>query len=230
MPTNSGPPKASARAWLIWSLSALAFGYAFFQRVAPSVMVPELMAEFSIGAAVTGYLSALYFYPYVALQFPLGALLDRFGVRSLLTSAIGLAAIGSLLFAMAQSIEQAYLGRALVGIGSAVGFLSALTLAAKWFPPSMFAFLAGLVMLFGTISGVAGQAPLAALIAQWCGSMLCRRDRAIRQHAQNRCRSSEHRRVPAFLQKQSGQRFLSYGDSLRDENGYAPTARPSQRD
>ena len=174
MQQNSGPTRTGARAWFIWSLSALAFGYAFFQRVAPSVMVPELMAEFSIGAAVTGYLSALYFYPYVALQFPLGALLDRFGVRSLLTTAIGLAAVGSLLFALAQSIEQAYLGRVLVGIGSAVGFLSALTLAAKWFPASKFAFLAGLLMLFGTMSGVAGQAPLAALIGEvgWRNAML----------------------------------------------------------
>ena len=85
MQQSSQPDRATAKAWFIWSLSALAFGYAFFQRVAPSVMVPDLMAEFSIGAAVTGYLSALYFYPYVALQFPLGALLDRFGVRRLLT-------------------------------------------------------------------------------------------------------------------------------------------------
>ncbi|NNE23680.1 MAG: MFS transporter [Rhizobiales bacterium] len=174
MQQHTTPVRAGARAWCIWSLSALAFGYAFFQRVAPSVMVPDLMAEFSIGAAVTGYLSALYFYPYVALQFPLGALLDRFGVRRLLTAAIGLAAAGSFLFAMAQSIEQAYVGRMLIGIGSAVGFLSSLTLAAKWFPPQRFAFLAGLVMLFGTGSGVAAQAPLAALIAQfgWRNAML----------------------------------------------------------
>jgi MFS family permease len=91
-----------------------------------------------------------------------------------LTSAIGLAAAGSFLFAMEQSIEQAYLGRALIGIGSAVGFLASLTLAAKWFPPHRFAFLAGLVMLFGTGSGVVGQAPLAAVIAEfgWRNAML----------------------------------------------------------
>ncbi len=156
--------QAGARAWFIWSLGALAFGYAFFQRVAPSVMVSDLMAEFSIGAAVTGYLSALYFYPYVVLQFPLGALLDRFGVRGPLAFAIGLAAAGSFLFASAPSIELAYAGRILVGIGSAVGFLASLKLASNWFPPYRFAFLAGLVMLFGMVCGVGAQAPLAALI------------------------------------------------------------------
>ena len=173
MQQRSKPDRATAKAWFIWSLSALAFGYAFFQRVAPSVMVPDLMAEFSIGAAVTGYLSALYFYPYVALQFPLGALLDRFGVRRLLSAAVAFAAAGGLLFALAESIEQAYLGRALVGIGSAVGFLASLTLAANWFPARQFAFLAGMVMLFGMMSGVAGQAPLAAVIAEvgWRNAM-----------------------------------------------------------
>ncbi|MGI9464884.1 MAG: MFS transporter, partial [Aestuariivirgaceae bacterium] len=158
--------QAGAKAWFVWSLSAVAFGYAFFQRVAPSVMVSDLMSEFSIGAAMTGYLSALYFYPYVALQFPLGAMLDRFGVRALLAFAVGLAAAGSLLFGSAQSIEQAYVGRVMIGCGSAVGFLSSLRLAANWFPAPRFAFLAGLVMLFGMISGIGGQAPLAWLISQ----------------------------------------------------------------
>ncbi len=165
---------AGAKAWFVWSLSAGAFGYAFFQRVAPSVMVSDLMSEFSIGAAVTGHLSALYFYPYVALQFPLGAMLDRFGVRALLTLAVGLAAAGSFLFGSAQSIEQAYVGRSLIGCGSAVGFLASLRLAANWFPTHRFAFLAGLVMLFGMISGVGGQAPLATLINHigWRDAML----------------------------------------------------------
>lgn len=157
-----------ARAWFMWSLSAAAFGYAFFQRVAPSVMVSDLMAEFAIGGAVLGYLSALYFYPYVALQIPLGALLDRLGPRKILTGAIGLAAMGSYLFGSAGNIEQAYAGRVLVGVGSAVGFLGSLSLAAKWFPPKRYALLTGLTMLVGMASGVGAQAPLAALI-EWIG-------------------------------------------------------------
>ncbi len=164
MTKDTQSPLGGARAWLIWSLSAAAFGYAFFQRVAPSVMVSDLMAEFAIGGAVMGYLSALYFYPYVALQIPLGALLDRLGPRKILTTAIGLAAVGSYLFGSAGTIEQAYAGRMLVGIGSAVGFLGSLSLAAKWFPAKRFALLTGLTMLAGMSSGVGAQAPLAALI------------------------------------------------------------------
>jgi sugar phosphate permease len=89
------PPAPIARATLIWSLSALAFGYAFFQRVAPSVMVNDLMAEFAVSGAVLGQLSALYFYPYAAMQLPIGALLDRYGARLMLSIALLAAGAGS---------------------------------------------------------------------------------------------------------------------------------------
>ena len=46
-----GPP-GGGRAWLIWFLGASCFGYAFFHRVTPSVMVSDLMREFSVGAGV----------------------------------------------------------------------------------------------------------------------------------------------------------------------------------
>ena len=157
----------SARAWFIWLFAALAFGYAFFHRVAPSVMVSDLMAEFAISGAVLGTLSALYFYPYVLMQVPLGALIDRLGVRALLSTALLIGGIGSVLFALAQSIEIAYLGRVLIGIGSAVGFLSSLALAGKWFPPHRFAFLAGLVMFFGMTSGILASGPLAVFVESY---------------------------------------------------------------
>ena len=163
-PSKTSIEIGSARAWLIWCLAALAFGYAFFQRVAPGVMVSDLMSDFSIGAAILGTLSALYFYPYVLMQIPLGVLIDRWGPRVLLTSALSVAGIGSFLFAGSNTIELAYVGRLLIGIGSAVGFLGTLAIAAKWFPPHRFAFLAGLVMFFGMMSGVFAQGPLAAFV------------------------------------------------------------------
>ncbi|MEM8649504.1 MAG: MFS transporter, partial [Pseudomonadota bacterium] len=121
----------SKRAWFIWCLSALTFGYAFFHRVAPSVMVNELMTDFAIGAAVLGTLSALYFYPYVLMQVPLGAIIDRIGARLLLTIALVIAGAGSIIFAVADNIAMAYVGRTLIGVGSAVGFLGTLAIAAK---------------------------------------------------------------------------------------------------
>ncbi len=155
------PTRITKRAWLIWALAALSFGYAFFQRVAPSVMVSDLMRSFDVGAAVLGNLSAVYLYAYAGLQVPIGLLLDRFGPRRMLTAAAALGAVGSLLFASAYTLSVAYLGRLLVGIGAAVGFVGTLKLVAHWFPPNRYAFLAGMTMLVGMLGGVGGQAPLA---------------------------------------------------------------------
>ena len=164
--TVKAQPRPSLRGWFIWSLAALSFGYAFFHRVAPSVMVSELMGEFAIGGAMLGTLSALYFYPYVLLQIPLGALLEQFGTRLLLGCAVLLTAAGTFLFGAAEAIEFAYLGRVLIGIGSSVAFLGALALAAKWFPASRAAFLAGFAMFFAMSCGTLAQAPLALLVDQ----------------------------------------------------------------
>ena len=155
------------RAWLIWSLAAIAFAYAFLHRVAPGVMVHDLMRDFAISGTMLGTLSALYFYPYFILQIPLGALLDTLGTRYLLSSALFLAAIGSVLFGSAQTIEMAYLGRFLIGVGSSVGFLAALTLTGNWFPSNRFALISGLTMLIAMMGAMLGQGPLAIFISNF---------------------------------------------------------------
>ena len=167
----SAPRLGGPYASLVWSLAAIAFGYAFFHRVTPSVMVSDLMTEFAIGGAMLGTLSALYFYPYVLLQVPLGGMLEVFGTRRLLSVALLLAGIGSFLFGTAHSLEVAYLGRILIGIGSSV--VSAAGAGVK-IPGNRFAFLAGLAMFIAMASGMAAQAPLAFFIDLygWRSSLL----------------------------------------------------------
>ena len=48
-------------ALLGWATGALFFFYAWIMRVAPSVMIDELMRDFAIGGAAVGNLSAFYF-------------------------------------------------------------------------------------------------------------------------------------------------------------------------
>ncbi len=67
--------------WFMWSLGALFFGYGFFQRVAPSIMVSDLMRDFAVGAAILGNLSAFYYYAYAGMQLPVGVLVDNWGPR-----------------------------------------------------------------------------------------------------------------------------------------------------
>jgi sugar phosphate permease len=147
-------------AWAIWALGALLYLVAFFQRVAPAVITDQLMAEFVIGGAALGNLSAFYFYSYVAMQIPTGLLADRWGPRRLLASGAAVAALGGLLFALSPSLAWAGAGRLLVGASVAVGFVSMLKLSAHWIAPRQFALVSGLLLGMGLVGGVSAGVPL----------------------------------------------------------------------
>ena len=167
-------PARQQRAWLIWAIAAGFYSYGFFHRVAPSVIVDELMRSFALDATLLGTLSAAYFYTYAALQVPLGVLLDRFGPRRILMVGALAAAGGGTLFAMADSIGMAILARALIGAGVAVGYIGTLKLVSAWFPLQRFGLLAGLTLAFGTIGAIGAQLPLALLVDAfgWRASLL----------------------------------------------------------
>lgn len=150
--------------WVTWGLAAAFFAYAFFHRVAPSVIIDPLMRDLQVGGAVLGNLSAFYFYAYAGLQLPVGFMADRWGARRLLAIGAVLCAAGSLAFAQSGSLPAAYLGRLMIGAGSAVAFVSALKLAVSWFPRNWFGRVSALTMVAGMAGGIAGQAPLAALV------------------------------------------------------------------
>ena len=127
-------------------------------------MVDDLMKEFSVGAAILGYLSATYLYIYAALQIPLGLVVDKYGLRGVVAGACALCGIGSIVFSLADSVYLAYLGRGLVGAGAAFSFVGALNMAARWFP-SRFALLGGWAQMMGSAGGFVGQAPLSLAVA-----------------------------------------------------------------
>jgi MFS family permease len=141
--------------------------YKYALEVSPSVMNKSLMQAFDINGAALGNLAACYFYAYLLLQIPAGLLLDKFGPRKVTTFAIMLCALGSLIFAQAQSLWLASLGRFITGIGAAFAVVNCMKLIANWFPIKQFAFMTGLMMTMAMLGAVGGQAPLAAFIAAY---------------------------------------------------------------
>ena len=145
---------------LAWATGATFFFYAWVLRVAPSVMVEELMRDFAVGAGVLGHLSAAYFYGYAGMQIPVGLLLDRFGPRRLMTVAALVCAGGCVLFATGGSFATVITGRFLIGASAAFSLVGAMAVAGHWFPANRFAIFSGLAMAMGMAGGVLGQAPL----------------------------------------------------------------------
>jgi MFS family permease len=161
-------PKAaglsSRQAVVAFTLGALFFGYAFVQRVSPSVMTAELMRDFAVGGAALGSLSAFYFYAYASIQLPVGMLTDHFGPRKLMSFAAALCALASLGFALSDSVLTASIGRAMIGGTVAFGFVGTLAIAGYWFKPSQYALLAGLLQSMGMSGAIFGQAPLRQMV------------------------------------------------------------------
>jgi MFS family permease len=148
---------------LMWGLAAAFYLYGFFQRVTPAALADVLTRELAPTATTLGWLSATYFYCYALMQLPSGILADRFGPRRLFIGATGAAAIGTLLFAFAESFTTAAVGRGIIGAAAAVGWIGMLKLAAHWFSPQKFASISGLSLAVGTVGAVLAGFPLRIL-------------------------------------------------------------------
>lgn len=140
-----------------------AYMLSFFHRFAPAGVAADLAAAFQTTAASLGVLAATYFYVYALVQIPTGILVDTVGPRRTLLGGGLLAAIGSLMFALAPDLGLAMLGRTIIGLGVAVVFVAMLKLIALWFPENRFASVVGLSMLLGNIGSMLAGTPLAAL-------------------------------------------------------------------
>ncbi|MGD9802767.1 MAG: MFS transporter [Hyphomicrobiaceae bacterium] len=147
-----------------WATGALFFFYAWVLRVSPSVMVEELMRDFSVGATAVGSLSAVYFYGYAGMQIPVGLMIDRFGPRRLLAISALICGASCLLAAWSPTFAGVSLGRFLIGASAAFSLVGAFAVAGDWFDAKRFAFLGGLAMAAGMAGGVLGQAPVRLLV------------------------------------------------------------------
>lgn len=153
--------KAKIIKWTLWILAALFYFYEFILRVSPSVMVPELMKSFGITASSVGILSAFYLYGYAPMQIPVGILMDRYGVKKILSIASFVCGLGALIFALAKILILASMGRLLIGIGSSFAFVAMIYVTSHWFPLKKRAFLIGVANSIAMLGASAGSGPLA---------------------------------------------------------------------
>lgn len=156
--------RSAIRAALVWGLAAIFYFYELMLLVSPSVMTDDLTLTFKTSAEQLGNLSAFYYYAYALMQIPVGLLMDRYGPRILLTVAAAFCSVGCLIFAFAQTLWIAGLGRFVMGIGGSFAVVGCLKLASLWFPVNRFALLTGIMVAVGMMGGVFGQEHLVKLV------------------------------------------------------------------
>lgn len=153
--------------WLMWGLTTSFFAYQFIMRLAPGLVMPELMQKFSIEATDYGLFAAAYYFAYAGMQIPVALLLDRFGPRRVISLSALACALGTLLLVYTNQWELALFSRFLIGAGSAAGFLGTSKIIATWFPEKWYTKMIGLTFTFGLIGAVYGGKPVGSLITKF---------------------------------------------------------------
>jgi sugar phosphate permease len=155
--------------WVSFALVCAAYVLSFFHRIAPNAIAGELREAFDASGAELGALAASYFWLYTPMQVPTGVLVDTLGPRRIVALGGVVAGVGSILFGRAETLAGASAGRALVGLGVSVAFVSLLKLVTSWFRDDEFGTISGLVMVLGNVGAISSATPLAwaAGVTSW---------------------------------------------------------------
>lgn len=121
--------------WNIAILLGIGILINYFDRVNLSVAHTGLQQSFGINDVVYGYLLSAYNIPYAICQIPMGALLDRFGIKPISRIGTFLWSIASFAAAAAVNVPMFYSARLLLGVGEAPFFPANAKAIGRWFPP-----------------------------------------------------------------------------------------------
>ncbi|MEX1057032.1 MAG: MFS transporter, partial [Natronospirillum sp.] len=141
---------------------ALGYYLSYFFRVVNGVIATPLQLELGIGASQLGFISSAYFLFFAAAQLPLGVALDRYDTRRVASGVLVIAAVGALLFAVAQSAFTLWLGRGLIGLGVSACLMSAFRAYVATVPSDRLPFINGLQLTAGGLGAITATAP-----AEW---------------------------------------------------------------
>lgn len=151
------------RRYIIFTVFAVAYFLSYFYRSANAVIAEDLSRDLMLDAAQLGLMTSLFFATFASAQLPLGSALDRFGSRWVTPVLMMIAAVGSIVFALAPSFGVLALGRALIGLGMAGVLMGALKAFSGWFSPQRFATISGLFLALGASGALGAATPLAYL-------------------------------------------------------------------
>jgi MFS family permease len=153
---------------------AFAYSLSYFYRVVNATIAPDLVRDVGLDASDLGLLTSAYLLAFASFQLPLGILLDRFGPRRAEAVLLVFAALGSLLFATADSAFELMVGRGLIGFGVSACLMAAFKAFVVWFPRKKLPFVNGCQLAAGGLGALAATRPIEAAlhVTDWRGIFL----------------------------------------------------------
>jgi MFS family permease len=128
------------------------------------------MSYFHINTLGLTAILASYYLTYSIFQIPAGILLDRYPTHWVLSIAVIICVVGSLIFIGSTRPELAELGRMIVGAGSAFSFIGVLKIIRDYLPAKYFGRMVGIAIALGTLAACYAETVTLKLAVQ--GSFL----------------------------------------------------------
>ncbi len=154
---------------LIFALLALACGHMLstLLRTIPGISLDVMAADFHTPPQTLASLTSIYHFAFAASQIPVGAAMDRFGVRPVSLSLLCGTIIGALASGLATGPESFLFGQFLLGVATSGMLMCPMTLAAKQMSAARFGLWSGIILSIGNVGMLLSASPLAFVVELW---------------------------------------------------------------
>lgn len=136
-----------------------------FFRASTGAIAPEIIADLGLSPQAYGAATGAFFLAIGLVQIPVGILFDRYGPRRVASGLLVFAVAGAVVQAVARDAADFMLARALMGVGCAGGFMSAVLLVSRWFAAERLSTTLSWVFAFSQIGLLLATTPMAAAAA-----------------------------------------------------------------
>ena len=150
-------------AWCAWLIASIFYAYQYVLRVMPNIMLPDIMRQFHIDAAVFGQFTGAYYIGYCLVHLPMGIMLDRYGPRKVMSACILLTVIGLLPIIFAEHWMYPIIGRAIIGVGSSAAILGVFKIICMTFNDKNFTKMLSFSVTIGLLGAIYGGVPVSYL-------------------------------------------------------------------
>ncbi|TPQ35637.1 MFS transporter [Bradyrhizobium guangdongense] len=151
---------------LVFALVALACGHMLstLLRTIPAVSLDLMAADFHLEPQALASFTSVYPFAFAAAQIPVGAAMDRFGVRPVSLSLLAGTVVGAIASGFATGPESFAVGQVLLGIATSGMLMCPMTLAAKQLSAARFGLWSGAILSIGNVGMLLSSSPLAFVV------------------------------------------------------------------
>lgn len=152
------------KAWVNWIIGVSFVVLVFTLQTGYAITNSHVAKDLSLTIAQVGLIGTIYTWVFAITQLASGSILDRLGTRWVLPIACLVVSAGAFLFANSTGPEMLIAANMLAAVGASFGFIGAGFVGGQWFQPIKYGFMFSLVQFVASLSAIAGQRILGALI------------------------------------------------------------------